>query len=111
MQHPVGYVLKNGRAELQDFEAVVTQPFAFQIFMHTIFGAYILTGFFVMGVSAYHLLRRQHTTFFNKSFRLALGMALIFSLGELYQGYPRGGGGQDSTRQAGRHGILLGDQG
>ena len=87
MQHPVGYVLRNGRAELKDFLAVVTQPFAYQIFMHTIFGAYILTGFFVMGVSAYHLLRRQHTTFFSKSFRLALGMALIFSLGELFQGH------------------------
>ena len=112
MQHPVGYVLRNGRAELKDFLAVVTQPFAYQIFMHTIFGAYILTGFFVMGVSAYHLLRRQHTTFFNKSFRLALGMALIFSLGELFQGHIHAGGsGQDPTRQAGGHGILLGDQG
>jgi cytochrome d ubiquinol oxidase subunit I len=86
MQHPVGYVLRNGRAELQDFLAVITQRFAFQMFFHTIFGAYILAGFFVMGVSAYHLLRRQHTVFFTKSFRLALGLALIFSLGELVQG-------------------------
>src|SRR5208282_4099459 len=73
MQHPVGYVIRNGRAELQDFLAVITQRFAFQMFFHTIFGAYILAGFFVMGVSAYHLLRRQHTVFFTKSFRLALG--------------------------------------
>ncbi len=87
MQHPVGYVLRNGRAELQDFLAVVTQPFAFQIFFHTIFGAYILAGFFVMGVSAYHLLRRQHTGFFSKSFRLALSLALVFSLGELVHGH------------------------
>ncbi len=91
MQHPVGYVLRNGRAELQDFLAVVTQPFAFQIFLHTIFGAYILTGFFVMGVSAYHLLRRQHTVFFSKSFRLALSLALVCSLGELVQGHIHAG--------------------
>jgi len=91
MQHPVGYVLRNGRAELQDFLAVVTQPFAFQIFLHTIFGAYILTGFFVMGVSAYHLLRRQHTVFFSKSFRLALSLALVFSLGELVHGHIHAG--------------------
>lgn len=91
MQHPVGYVLRNGRAELQDFLAVVTQPFAFQIFFHTIFGAYILAGFFVMGVSAYHLLRRQHTVFFSKSFRLALGLALVFSLAELVHGHIHAG--------------------
>ncbi len=90
MQHPVGYVLRNGRAELQDFLAVVTQPFAFQIFFHTIFGAYILAGFFVMGVSAYHLLRRQHIAFFSKSFRLALGLALVFSLAELVHGHIHG---------------------
>jgi len=90
MQHPVGYVLRNGRAELQDFLAVVTQPFAFQMFFHTVFGAYILAGFFVMGVSAYHLLRRQHIAFFSKSFRLALSLALVFSLGELVHGHIHG---------------------
>jgi len=87
MQHPVGYVLRGGRAELQDFLAVITQPFAWQIFFHTISGAYILAGFFVMGVSAYHLLRKQETAFFTKSFRLALTFALIFSVAEIVQGH------------------------
>jgi cytochrome d ubiquinol oxidase subunit I len=86
MQHPLGYVVRNGRAEMDDFLAVVTQRFAIQQFIHTVSGAYILAGFFVMGISAYHLLRRQNTTFFTKSFRLALGFALIFSLVEIVQG-------------------------
>ena len=90
MQHPVGYVLRNGRAELNDFVAVVTQGFAIQQFFHTVSGAYILAGFVVMGISAYHLLRRQNTTFFTKSFRLALGFALIFSLAEVVQGHIHG---------------------
>jgi cytochrome bd ubiquinol oxidase subunit I len=90
MQHPVGFVLRNGRAELSDFLAIVTQPFAFQIFFHTVSGAYILAGFFVMGVSAYHLLRKNETAFFTKSFRLALGFALIFSLAEVVQGHIHG---------------------
>jgi cytochrome d ubiquinol oxidase subunit I len=86
MQHPVGYVIRNGRAELSDFLAVVTQPLAIQQFFHVVSGAYILAGFMVMGISAYHLLRRQHTTFFTKSFRLALGFALIFAIAEVFQG-------------------------
>ena len=91
MQHPVGFAIRNGRAELTDFLAIVTQPFAIQQFFHTVSGAYILAGFFVMGVSAYHLRRRQHLAFFNKSFRLALAFALIFSLAEIVQGHIHGG--------------------
>jgi cytochrome d ubiquinol oxidase subunit I len=44
----------------------------------------------VMGISAYHLLRRQHITFFTKSFRLALTFALIFSVAEVVQGHIHG---------------------
>ncbi len=91
MQHPVGYVLRNNRAELDNFLAVITQPFAWQIYFHTIFGAYILSGFFVMGVSAYHLLRRQEVDLFTKSFRLGLTFALIFAVAEVIQGHIHGG--------------------
>ena len=43
-------------------------------------GSYILAGFFVMGVSAYHLLRRQHLEVFERSFRMGVWFALIFAL-------------------------------
>ncbi len=90
MQHPVGYAIRNGRAELTDFLAVITQSAAFHQFIHTVSGAYILAGFFVMGVSAYHLLKKQHVSFFTKSFRLALAFALTFSIVEVVQGHANG---------------------
>ena len=90
MQHPVGFVIRNGRAELTDFVAVVTQSAAVHQIIHTVSGAYILAGFFVMGVSAYHLLRKQNTVFFTKSFRLALAFALIFAIVEVVQGHANG---------------------
>jgi cytochrome d ubiquinol oxidase subunit I len=90
MQHPVGYVIRNGRAELADFLAVITQSAAVHQFIHTVSGAYILSGFVVMGISAYHLLRKQNTVFFTKSFRLALVFALIFSVVEVVQGHANG---------------------
>ena len=86
MQHPVGYVIKGGRAELADFWQVVSQPYAILTWFHTTFAGYIVGGFFVMGVSAYHLVRKSHTDFFTKSFRLALGFALIFSILEVVVG-------------------------
>lgn len=80
MQHPVGYVLRNGRAELSDFSAVIFQKFAILQFFHTISAAYIVSAFFVMGVSAYHLLKKQSIRFFTKSFRIGLIFGLIFSI-------------------------------
>jgi cytochrome d ubiquinol oxidase subunit I len=80
MQHPVGYVIRNGRAELTDFWAVVTQPYAIFMFLHVIAGAYILSGFFVMGVSSYHLLRKRNVPFFKRSFKFAATMAVIFAI-------------------------------
>lgn len=80
MQHPVGYVLRNGRAELSDFSAVIFQKFAVLQFFHTISAAYIVSAFFVMGVSAYHLLKKQSVQFFTRSFRIGLIFGLIFSI-------------------------------
>ena len=109
MQHPVGYVLRNGRAELSDFLAIITQPFAWQIYFHTISAAYILAGFFVMGVSAYHLLRQQHVSFFTKSFRFGINLRPhLLSGRSCPRPYPRVGSGPDSAHQTGRHGGLVG---
>ncbi|SPJ13870.1 Cytochrome bd ubiquinol oxidase subunit 1 [Syntrophobacter sp. SbD2] len=91
MQHPVGFVIRNGRAELDDLIAVITQPFAWHTIVHTVSAAYILSAFFVMGVSAWHLLRKQHISFFKKSFRLAVSLALIFTIVEVVQGHMHGG--------------------
>ncbi len=80
MQHPVGYVIRNGRAELVDFFSVITQKFAILEILHTIPSGYILSSFFVMGVSAYHLLKKRNVKFFTKSFNIALILGLISSL-------------------------------
>jgi len=87
MQHPLGYVLRNGRAELESFFAVITNGFAWQQYIHTLSGAFALAGFFVMGVSAFHLLRRNETDFFTRSFRLGALFALIFSVVVAVQGH------------------------
>jgi cytochrome d ubiquinol oxidase subunit I len=90
MQHPVGYAIRNGRAELESFSAVVFQGWAALTFLHTVSAAYILSAFLVMGISAYHLLRKQHIEFFSRSFRLALGIGLVFSLLEVVEGHLHG---------------------
>jgi cytochrome bd ubiquinol oxidase subunit I len=90
MQHPVGYVIRNGRAELENFAAVALNPFGILMFFHMVSAAYILSAFFVMGISAYHLLKKQHVEFFTKSFRIALVFGLIFSFFEIIEGHLHG---------------------
>jgi len=86
MQHPVGYTIRDGRAEVTRFLDVVTNPFAILEILHTLSGAYILSAFFVMGVSAWYLLKKQHIDFFHRSFRTALIFGAVFSLFSVVQG-------------------------
>jgi cytochrome d ubiquinol oxidase subunit I len=80
MQHPVGYTLRNGRAEMVDFMALLTNPTGWLKFTHTVFSGYVVGAFFVMGVSAWHLLRKKDSDFFRRSFRLGAGFALLSCL-------------------------------
>lgn len=80
MQHPVGYVIRNGRAEMVDFLALITNPYGWTKFFHTVFSGYVVAGFFVLGISAYHLLRKNEVELFKKSFRIAAVFALISSI-------------------------------
>jgi cytochrome d ubiquinol oxidase subunit I len=71
MQEPVGYVLRNGRAEMNDFFALLLNPNVLVQFPHTVFAGFTTAAFFVLGISAYHLLRKQHVDFFRRSFQIA----------------------------------------
>jgi cytochrome d ubiquinol oxidase subunit I len=80
MQHPVGYAVRNGRAELTDFAAVVFNSFSILQILHVVPAALLLAAFFIMGVSAFHLLKKQNVDFFTRSFRLALVVGAVMSL-------------------------------
>ncbi|MCG8552187.1 MAG: cytochrome ubiquinol oxidase subunit I [Desulfobacterales bacterium] len=80
MQNPVGYDIRNGRAELTDFLAVITNKHGLLEIIHVVPASLLLGAFFVMGISAYHLLKKQHTEVFLKSFRIALVVGLVSSL-------------------------------
>ncbi|MGE4291572.1 MAG: cytochrome ubiquinol oxidase subunit I [Desulfovibrio sp.] len=94
MQNPLGYQIvetPNGpRAELTDFFAVVFNPFAWNEFVHTVSGSLALAAFFVLGVSAWHLLRKSELDLFRRSFRIAAAFAIIASLVVAGQGHLHG---------------------
>jgi cytochrome d ubiquinol oxidase subunit I len=86
MQQPVGYTIRNGRAELTDFGAVLFNKFSILQFFHVVPAAFILSAFFVMGISAYHLLKKQHIEFALRSFKIGLVCGLISSVFVVLEG-------------------------
>ncbi|MFX3623737.1 MAG: cytochrome ubiquinol oxidase subunit I [Ectobacillus sp.] len=90
MQNPVGYVVRNGRAELNDFWALVTNPYAWHMFFHTVISAYIVGAFFMMAISAYHLLRKNEVAFFKKSFKYGLLLGVFAATATPFIGHQSG---------------------
>lgn len=90
MQNPVGFEIIDGRAIMTDFLAVVTNGFAWSQFFHTIFAAWLLAGFFVLGVSVWHIARKNETQFFRRSFSMAAKFSLVLAVLLIAQGHHHG---------------------
>ncbi len=79
MQEPTGFVLRNGRAEMVDFFALITTEQLWVTFPHVILSALATGSMFVAGVSAYKLIRKQQMDVFKPSFNIAIVIALVSS--------------------------------
>jgi cytochrome d ubiquinol oxidase subunit I len=73
MQHPVGYTenLETGRLEMTNFLALITNPTAMFAILHTLLSGLATASFFILGISAYHLLRKNGVEAFKRSARIA----------------------------------------
>ncbi len=80
MQHPVGYAVQGSHAVLTSFRAVLGNVYGWSKIFHTLSAAYTLASFFVMGVSAFHLIRKTETDLFKKTFRIGATFALVCSV-------------------------------
>jgi cytochrome d ubiquinol oxidase subunit I len=77
MQEPVGYLIENGRAVMIDFGALLTNPQLMVQFPHTILSGLVTASFFMLAISAWHLLKNKSTGLFIKSFKLSLWIGVV----------------------------------
>ena len=81
MQQPMGYAISGSRAEMTDFGALLTNPHVWVQFPHVLASAMTTGAFFVLGISAYRLLRDgkggKGGRLFQRSFRWAAVYGLI----------------------------------
>lgn len=82
MQYPVGMEFnpETMRNEMVDFLAVAFSPVAVMKFLHTVLSSWIVGAVFVIGVSAWFLIRKRETRFALASIRVAGVIGLIAAL-------------------------------
>ncbi len=78
-QTPAGYHIINGRAELTSFFDAVFNPSTLYRYAHAVVGGWVAGGFFVAGLSAYFLTKKEHVVFAKRSILVALVFTLIAS--------------------------------
>ncbi|MDR1381921.1 MAG: cytochrome ubiquinol oxidase subunit I [Tannerella sp.] len=82
MQHPAGMTFNPDtvRNEMSDFWAVIGSPVAINKFFHTVLSGLMLGGSFVMGVSAWFLLKERHRKFALSSMKIGAVTGLVSAL-------------------------------
>ncbi len=92
MQHPVGFVIDpaTGRPMLNDFFALITNPKGWIFFWHTVASGLATASFLVLGVSAYHIVRKQNVALFKRSFQMGAVVGILASALVFWGGHTQG---------------------
>jgi cytochrome d ubiquinol oxidase subunit I len=82
MQNPVGAAFnpQTMRMEVTDFFAVLTNPVAQAKFVHTVSAGYVCAAVFVLGVSAWYVLKGRHLELAKRSMTVAASFGLAAAL-------------------------------
>lgn len=90
MQTPAGFRIigegLNARAEITEFWTMVFNPSSMDRLAHSIIGAWLAGAFLVISVSAYYILNKRHLDFAKKALKIALIMASISLVLQLFSG-------------------------
>lgn len=89
-QTPAGFHIvgegMNARAEITDFWAMVFNPSSVDRLTHVLSGAWLAGAFLVISISAFYLIKNRHIRFAKSSIKIALIVAMIASLYQLFTG-------------------------
>jgi cytochrome d ubiquinol oxidase subunit I len=76
MQHPVGYTLDNGRAELTSIWAVLSNPVFVWGYLHVLLASLVTGAAVMLAVSAWHLRRESETAIFRRTASISVVILL-----------------------------------
>jgi cytochrome bd ubiquinol oxidase subunit I len=84
MQHPVGYELTAGGVQLSSFRALVTNPWAFWQYAHTMSGAVVTGAVAMAGVGAFYVLSGRAAEHGRLFLKIGVIAACVCSLLQLF---------------------------
>ncbi|MBZ9559169.1 MULTISPECIES: cytochrome ubiquinol oxidase subunit I [Modicisalibacter] len=109
MQNPVGSVFNPDtmRMELTSLPDLIFSPEAQAKFVHTSIAGYVTAAIFVVGISAFYLLRRRHIELAKRSFRVAALFGVFATVGVISLGDALGfiNGSAQPTKLAAMEGL------
>src|SRR5262245_9571708 len=76
MQHPVGYKIVDGEAQLTSVWALLSNNFALRAYLHTMLAGLIFGSIIMLGVCCWHFLRGHDVELFRNAAKLALIVAV-----------------------------------
>ena len=86
MQHPVGYKIVDGEAQLTSVWALLSNGFALRAYLHTMLAGLIFGSIVMLGICCWHFLRGHEVDLFRKAAKLALIVAVPVTLLQLVVG-------------------------
>jgi cytochrome d ubiquinol oxidase subunit I len=98
MQNPVGMKFNPDtmRNEMVDFWEVLFNPVAVNKFLHTVISSYVVAAIFVVGVSAWFLLKNREVVLAKRSMVIAIVFGLVSSIVTIWSG-------DESAREVAKH--------
>jgi len=87
MQTPTDYILRNNRAELTNFWGAVFNLSTIPRFLHTVDAALMTGALFMMGISAWYLLKGRHVEASRLTLTVSLAVAFVTALLQLVTGH------------------------
>jgi cytochrome d ubiquinol oxidase subunit I len=90
-QTPAGFKIEGegmkARAVITDFWEMVFNPSSMDRLSHVIIGSFLAGSFLVLSVNAYYILRKRHLEIARAGFKIALTVATLASLLQLFTGH------------------------
>lgn len=90
MQHPVGYKMVDGKAQLTSIWAVLTNNTALYAMAHTLLACFLTGGMVIAGICAWHLLRKNEVEVFSASMKMVLPILAVSAVATIGVGHFNG---------------------
>jgi cytochrome bd ubiquinol oxidase subunit I len=87
MQTPAGGKLVDGKFIISDYFEAILNPFMKNSIFHMFFATLETSLFVIGGISAWYILNRRNTGFFEKSLKIALASAIAVAPVQIYIGH------------------------